>query len=76
MNEDDVQVQNMIMNYVKELSNLKFNTYNQFAKWLNNKINSYQKKFNQIVPKMAADYFNMNESFNTPLDYLIDHILD
>lgn len=76
MNEDDVQVQNIIMNYVKELSNLKFNTYNQFAKWLNNKINSYQKKFNQIVPKMAADYFNMNESFNTPLDYLIEHIVD
>lgn len=68
----DSDKQEIVLMYIKELSNLQFNTYNQFVKWLSNKVSQYQRKFNTIVPKIAAQYLKMNESFSRPIDYLID----
>lgn len=71
-NESDKTRQNEILQYVEELSNFKFNTYNKFVKWLSSKILKYQEKFNKIIPKIAAEHFIMAESFNNAIDYLIE----
>lgn len=70
-NETDKYTQSAILRYVSELSNNNFNTYNQFVKWLSNRVLVYQNKFNRIIPKMAAEILYMKESFNNPIDYLI-----
>ena len=71
-NEKDVESQKEILKHVHNLSNNEFRTYNQFVKWLSNKIIKYQKKFNNIIPKMAAQYINMTETFHNPLTFLIE----
>ena len=68
---DDNKIQNNILNYISELSNYKFETYGHFIKWLNTKMNNYQRKFNNILPKIAAEYLTLSESFNPSMIYLI-----
>ena len=62
-NVTDKLAQYYILTRLKEISNHKFTTYNQFVKWLSNKIYKFQRKFNEIIPKMAAQHLNMTESF-------------
>lgn len=71
-NETNKENQKEILYYVNTLSNNNFTTYNQFVKWLSNRILKFQKKFNKIIPKIAAEYFNMVETYNAPINYLIN----
>ena len=68
---DDNKIQKNILDYISELSNYKFKTYGHFIKWLNTKMNNYQRKFNNILPKIAAEYLTLSESFNPSMNYLI-----
>lgn len=54
----DTNLQNKVLKYVKQLSNLKFNTYNQFVKYLKQKKEEITKRFNTIIPKIAYEHLN------------------
>lgn len=71
-NETDPTRQEEILEYVRELSNYDFKTYKRFAKWLEKKINDYKRKFDNIIPKIAASTLKFNEALNPSIDYLID----
>lgn len=51
----DKRTQESILAYVESCSAYTFNTYNQFVKWITNKSYQIQKKFNEIIPKIAYD---------------------
>ena len=68
---ENSKVQRDILNYTSELSNYNFKTYGNFRNWLTMKMKKYQKKFNNILPKIAAEYLTLSESFNPSMDYLI-----
>ena len=65
------KVQKDILDYTSELSNYNFKTYDSFRNWLIMKMKKYQKKFNNILPKIAAQYLTLSESFNPSMNYLI-----
>ena len=65
------KAQKDILKYVSELSNYNFKTYDDFRNWLNMKMKKYQRKFNNILPKIAAEYLTLSESFNPSMNYLI-----
>lgn len=71
-NETDPTRQEEILEYVRELSNYDFKTYKRFAKWLEKKINDYKRKFDNIIPKIAASTLKFNEALNPSIDFLID----
>lgn len=71
-NINDEGKQAKILEMVNELSNHNFKNYNQFTRWLKNKVYKYNRKFQQILPKIAADNLNMVECFSPPIDYLIE----
>ena len=55
----DPNIQNNLVAYANELTNMKFNNYNQLCKWLNYKANKLEKKMNEMVRKMVNRYFEM-----------------
>lgn len=55
---DDIDTQNEILSYVKQLSNLDFNTFNQLVKYFKQKKEEIEKKFNTIIPKIAYEHLN------------------
>jgi len=65
------KVQKDILDYTSELSNYNFKTYDSFRNWLIMKMKKYQRKFNNILPKIAAEYLTLSESFNQSMNYLI-----
>ena len=55
----DPNIQNNLVAYANELTNMKFNNYNQLCKWLNYKADKLEKKMNEMVRKMVNRYFEM-----------------
>lgn len=55
----DPNIQNNLVAYANELTNMKFNNYSQLCKWLNYKANKLEKKMNEMVRKMVNRYFEM-----------------
>lgn len=70
-NVTDTDRQRLILSYIEELSNQSFKTYSQFTKWLEKKVYKYQKKFSQIIPKIASQYLTISEMLNPSLTHLI-----
>ena len=52
---EDKKTQIFVLNVVNEKSNLSFNTFNQFVKWLQENKRKWQNKLNNIVPKIAYE---------------------
>ena len=70
ISDDDSRAQFKILTIVENLSNYKFNTYNQFAKWLSNQTYKHQRKLNEIISKTAAKYLYMQDQYQyTPYSY-------
>lgn len=55
----DEEEQEKILQYSKEISHYKFNTFNQLVKFLNTNKNKILKKFYNIVPKMIYQNINL-----------------
>lgn len=55
----DQIIQNSLVIYANELTNMNFNSYNQLCKWLNYKADKLEKKMNEMVRKMVNRYFEM-----------------
>lgn len=74
----DIEKQNNILNYVKDLSNYSFNTYKQLCKFLNVKKYEISKKMNTILPKIAYDnlkFGNFLNSFNENIEDNLENFL-
>ena len=68
ISDDNSRAQFKILTIVDSLSNYKFNTYNQFVKWLSNQMYKHQRKLNEIISKTAAKYLDMQDQY-TPYSY-------
>ena len=55
----DPNMQNNLVAYANELTNMNFKSYNQLCKWLNYKANKLERRMNNIIPKMVKKYFEM-----------------
>lgn len=72
----DKRTQKDILNYVYNNSNNDFNTYNQFLKWINNEANKIQRKFYNIIPKIAYDNLRISRTMKTPDNNLLTDYYD
>lgn len=71
-NLKDKSIQSEVLYLTNQLSNHNFETYNQFVKWLSAKIYKCRKKFNNIIPKIAAQQLDIVETFQKPIIELIN----
>lgn len=71
---DDVSQKN-IVSIANKLSKHNFKNYKNFIGWLEKKVNKYSKKFNEILPKIAAKELIITETLSPPIDYLIEDTL-
>ena len=51
--------QKQVMNWINEISNLKFRNYNDFVRWIKYKTQEYRCKFDCIIPKIAYQHLKM-----------------
>lgn len=63
---DSTEQQDVILNYANKYSGKTFKTYNQFLKWLNDKVYKVKKKFETIVPKIAYEHLQMGGFLKQP----------
>lgn len=76
-NLEDKESQEIVFKWLNELSNLKFDTYGRFAKYLKNKQRDIERKINTFIPKIAYEYLkfgNILISFNGKLPEINDGI--
>lgn len=60
-NIEDINRQNKILIYVKNYTNYNFALYSDFIKWLKNKSNKCQYKFENTLPKLACRFIRIDE---------------
>jgi len=53
----DKNEQNVILNYVNSVMPGKFNTYNQFSKWLWQKASKAKRKIDNVLSKAIYEHF-------------------
>ena len=63
--------QSYVLKIVNERSEHNFTTFNQFLKWMVINVLKFQKKFNNVIPKIAAEYLDMVETLHSPITELI-----
>lgn len=51
----DENTRKQILGYTREISNFRFNTYEQFMKYMEKTKRDIERKFNTIIPKMAYE---------------------
>ena len=66
INLKDEELQEFVLDKVKELSNYQFKDYAQFVQWLKGKLNRYNNKFNTILPKIANEHLRMIRTLMQP----------
>ena len=69
--QTDKETQAMIVYIVNSRSNNHFKTYNQFKKWLTRLAYKTERKFNNIIPKVAAESLKLDETFSENHDVLL-----
>lgn len=67
----DKETQAVIVYIVNSRSNNNFKTYNQFKKWLTRLAYKTERKFNNIIPKVAAESLKLDETFSENHDILL-----
>lgn len=63
--------QSYVLKIVNKRSEHNFTTFNQFLKWMVINVLKFQKKFNNVIPKIAAEYLDMVETLHSPITELI-----
>ena len=66
----DTNSQNTILRWVADTSNLEYNTYNQFVKYIVQKGYEIERKINTFIPKIAYEYLQFGNVFNNNNDIL------
>ena len=61
INNNNIIIQDKIIDYLNDITNYKFNTYNQVIKFLNKKKEKMLNKFNKIIPKIIYNNISVAE---------------
>ena len=54
----DDKSQKIVLQWVDELSNLKFRTYQNFINYINKKYDKFERHMNRFIPKIAYEYLD------------------
>ena len=60
----DEESQKIVLEWVKELSELKFRTYQNFIKYINKKYEKIERHINRFIPKIAFEYLDYGNTLN------------
>lgn len=63
-----------LLKIANDLTNYNFSNYKEFQRWIRVKTTKYSKKFNKIVPKIAAQVLQIAECLSPPITSLIEGI--
>ena len=72
LEETDPVVRKRILDVTNNMSNNRFSNWHQFKHWLKNKVVTFKKKFDEIIPKIIFEELENNISYgfgSDPLDF-------
>jgi PDZ domain-containing secreted protein len=70
----DNDTKRLILSKVNSMLGVKFNTYNQFVKWLCQKSFKALEKLDNIIPKIACEKMNISTQFAGHEIHIVDDI--